>query len=587
MSLKESASILLRMWGFAKRWKVQFYLSFLLGSTAPLYFSYVISYITKTFTAVCVSGEISNLQEALISVGLIILFGIVFYPIIFGMIYITYSKIAGIVKKEIFKHAEELPVSYIENAYSGDLASRITTDFNHAIQLVAYPVVGQGNPFALVFTMIAIGIIILCSHFTLGIISLILGFANLCVINLLVKPLRKREGIVKEKSAEAAQGIVNSLSGTMVSRIFGLHTYLQKEYEEKTKEIFQNNVSLIRKKSVLYMLTSLQGFIAFAGVTGIGLFLASKDIVDIPTVIFISTMQMSLSQDVSELSKKFAEMQKYIVGAKRLFEYLDAPIEVQRENKKEPDKMTEDIIEIENLEFAYEEGTKIFDGMDLKIKTGERLAIVGGSGGGKSTLFKLLLEFANKQKGEIKVFGNNTEEYSQKNLRSLFSYVPQDCYLFDSTIEENVRMGKPTATKEEVEKALEDAYIKDFIDNLPEGIQTRVGERGSKLSGGQRQRIAIARAFLKNAPIILLDEATSALDSESEEAVQKALDHLMLGRTSIVIAHRLSTIQNMDRILVLEKGHIIEEGSHQALLEEKGRYAKLYEMQFAGASEYY
>ena len=207
--------------------------------------------------------------------------------------------------------------------------------------------------------------------------------------------------------------------------------------------------------------------------------------------------------------------------------------------------------------------------------------MVGGSGGGKTTLYKLMLEFAVKKGGIIRMFGHDSEQYSVHTMRSFFSYVPQDCYLFDTTIYENVRMGRPDATEAEIKQALADAFLTEFIASLPDGMYTEIGERGSKLSGGQKQRIAIARAFVKNAPIILLDEATSALDSKSEQEVQEALNHLLEGKTSIIIAHRISTIENCDRIIVLEKGEVAEEGTHQSLLEQDGRYRQLYLMQFA------
>ena len=220
----------------------------------------------------------------------------------------------------------------------------------------------------------------------------------------------------------------------------------------------------------------------------------------------------------------------------------------------------------------------MFENFSLTVRNGECIGVVGGSGGGKSTLMKLLLEFHEIDAGQIRLFGNDMQKYSRSQVRSFFSYVPQDCYLFDGTIRENILIGKTDATEEEIRAAVENAYLADFIDSIPEGLETRVGERGNLLSGGQKQRVAIARAFLKNAPVLLLDEATSALDSQSEEIVQKAVERLMTNRTSIVIAHRLSTIQNMDRILVIEEGQIVEAGAHKELLKKQGRYYQLYSM---------
>ena len=578
-TLKQSVGILFRMWNYCRQYKFRFYAGFIIGSLSPLFFAYMDSYIMKSFSEVCVDGSYSTLISTIIRIVVIELIGFTVFPIAFGTIYTTYSKISGVIKKDMFEKAQNLPVSYIEGTYSGDLVNRLTSDFDSAIQLVAYPGVGQYNPFALMFMMVAIGVIVVIANPLLGVLSLVFSFLGLVMINLCVKPLQKKEHQVKEATGKAAQGIINSLSGAMVSRMYGLDRLLQKQYEEKTEEIYRYNVSLIRRKSILFLFTDLQGFLSFAGVTAIGLFLSFKGLVDIPTVIFIASMQMQLSAQIGELSQKYAGLQKYIVGADRLFSFLDAVPEQEREDLAKADYSVENAIEINHLNFEYEEGKSLFTDFALQIKQGEKLAVVGGSGGGKTTLYKLLLEFATKKSGNIRIFGHESDQYSIPTMRSFFSYVPQDCYLFDTTIYENVRMGRPEATDEEIRKALDDAFLTEFIESLPDGIHTEVGERGSKLSGGQKQRIAIARAFLKNAPIILLDEATSALDSKSEQEVQVALDHLLEGRTGIIIAHRLSTIKNCDRIIVLEQGKLAEEGTHKTLLAQNGRYRQLFEFQ--------
>ncbi|MDD2283270.1 MAG: ATP-binding cassette domain-containing protein, partial [Eubacteriales bacterium] len=237
-------------------------------------------------------------------------------------------------------------------------------------------------------------------------------------------------------------------------------------------------------------------------------------------------------------------------------------------------------VNLDAVTFAYNGGEPALENVSLQVQPGETVALVGPSGGGKSTLFKLLLGYYPPEAGAISVLGRGLNQYTLRELRERIAYVPQISYLFSGTIAENIGFGKPGASKDEIEAAAKAAYAHDFISQLPQSYETLVGERGSHLSGGQRQRIAIARAILRNAPLLLLDEATSSLDTESEEQVQLALSRLMQGRTTLVIAHRLATVQNASRILVIAEGRLAEEGSHQELLEAKGIYRHLYDMQF-------
>lgn len=580
-SLKESMKVIFRMWKFADPWKVRFYFGFLFGCTMPLFFSFYSSYTVKKFTELCTTGDMKKMISVLINIGIIALFGVIIYPICFGIVYTTYSRIGGSIQKKIFIHAQNLPVSYIESRYSGDIVSRVTGDYNDAIQLVAYPTVGQNNPFAKTFTIIATAVIVFLSNCYLGLLSIALGMLSIYITTKFSKTIKAAEIRTKEICGKASQSIINTLSGTMTSRIFNLDDYLKNTYEKNTEDIYENNMKLIKKKSLMGAVNQFEGFLSFTGIMAAGLVMSAYNLIDIPTVIFIASMQMNMAEDFRQLGQEFAGLQKYIAGAERLFEFFDAEEEDDRKTTVRPDYNKKEAVSIKNLCFKYKDSDReIFNNFNLEIENGKSLAIVGGSGGGKSTLFKLLLGFSEYDSGEINMFGNDSKLYSLKDLRGMFSYVPQDSYLFDATIEENIAWGNPEASFDEIEKAAKAAYLGDYINSLPDGYKTRVGERGAQISGGQRQRIAIARAFLKNSPIILLDEATSALDSESEREVQKAIEDLMKNRTSVIIAHRLSTIQNADRIIVIENGKKIEDGTHNDLIDKKGRYFELYNMQY-------
>lgn len=370
-----------------------------------------------------------------------------------------------------------------------------------------------------------------------------------------------------------------------ITNITSVKSYAREAHEHKRFSVFSRNVAnstldLLRTEIkrncwfdfiYLGLTVAMLGFLLF----GQGVFAVSFG-----TVILVFEYWGNITNYLWNFNNIFKHINRSLGDAREMTEILDLPDDVVDEKDATKLHISSGEINFSDVSFKHADAKNaIFENFNLNVKPGERVGLVGVSGSGKTTLTKLLLRFADVNKGEIKIDDQNIRFVTQQSLRENIAYVPQETALFHRSIAENIAYGKPDATKEEITRAAKLANAHEFVKDLPQGYDTLVGERGIKLSGGQRQRIAIARAILKDAPILVLDEATSALDSESEALIQSALSELMKNRTSIVIAHRLSTVANLDRIVVLENGKIVEEGTHRALLQKHGAYAKLWSRQ--------
>ncbi|MEO5499598.1 MAG: ABC transporter ATP-binding protein [Candidatus Saccharimonadales bacterium] len=350
------------------------------------------------------------------------------------------------------------------------------------------------------------------------------------------------------------------------------------------EEVVRKEIDIIENESILR-----QGVLfTFQIVTlGICIWLYTSDSVSIAALIFAITYLGRLTGSLFDISPIIRGTEQAFLDAADITEILSEIPEVQDDTGAKALQVTKGQIQLKAVDFAYQDSQddRVIHSLTLDIPAGQRVGLAGHSGGGKTTVTKLLLRFADVTKGEIYIDGQNIKDVTQKSLRANIAYVPQEAYLFHRSLRDNVAYGRQNASEAEIETALKRANAWEFVKKLPLGIDTIVGERGVKLSGGQRQRIAIARAILKDAPILVLDEATSALDSQSEKLIQSSLDELMKNRTSIVIAHRLSTIAKLDRIIVLEGGKIAEDGSHAKLLKQRGIYANLWSHQSGGFIE--
>lgn len=581
ITLKESCRITKRIWAYSGKLKIPCILAAIGSSCAPLYYAYVNSELYQQFLNLCTEATRKEAITSLKILLAVLIIGVLALAVCFMVIFQVNVKVGGKVKKAAYMHTMKMQESAVNSSYMGDSLARVTNDLNNALELIGYTLLGYDNPFSMIITITGTYIIILQRSMLLANISLALSVMNLLVLRYYIMPLQKKETTVRQASAEAGEVIVNGLSGLMESKIFGFSDLLRNSYIEKTNVIYKSSVSIIRKKSNIRITASIQSVVSSIGVMMIGLYLMRQGHLDIGTIIFIVNLQSAMSNAMGGLGDRIASVQRNLVSGKRFLEYMDSPEEIEREEKEIPNKNAAVAIAFNHVNFSYPGcDNLVLEDINLQIKTGENVALVGGSGGGKSTLLKLLLNLEHADSGEIQVFEHGIHDYSMETVRKLFSYVPQDCFLFDGTIKENILLGNANASQEDLERVIEQANLKEFIDSLKDGYDTEIGEHGSKISGGQKQRIAIARAMLKDAPIILLDEATSSLDSESEQIVKDALSKLTKNKTCITIAHRLSTIEESDVILVLEKGKIVESGNHNSLLQLNERYAQLYHMQF-------
>lgn len=422
-------------------------------------------------------------------------------------------------------------------------------------------------------------------------LSITLVFFLLLVFLIVLPLIRRRQKLVA--SREAAN---NAMSGHIADVITNIHTVKSFAHEDFELKMHENLVKDFLSKTLktwdyhnLRITTLASPFYVAVNAIGLAIAIAVSTSHHLSlSVLFVTfSYYTTATRIMLNFNEIYRTMESALSEAAQFTELLiDRPL-LADPGEPLPFQPASSTVEFRDVSFRYHDskGDHLFDQLNLFIKSGEKVALVGRSGGGKTTVTKLLLRFMDVSDGEILIGGQNIAKVKQADLRQHIAYVPQEPAMFHRSLADNIRYGRQNASEAEVIKTAELSHAMEFIKSLPDGLETLVGERGIKLSGGQRQRIAIARAMIKNAPILVLDEATSALDSESEKLIQDALWKLMKDRTAIVIAHRLSTIQKMDRIIVMDQGRIIEEGSHQKLLKENGIYAKLWAHQSGGFLE--
>lgn len=481
-------------------------------------------------------------------------------------------------RKKVFSHIQRLPIATVMEYQIGNFITNISNDSKLAVSFFGgYTIIGLLK--FVIYTVVSL-VILIYIDWRLAALSIILAIVSVTISSIVNPKVQRLERGAKQSTSASASFLVETIRNMPIVRVFLLKDDLKEKYNIICNDIYKRRVHYRFLRGIsfafMYLFSSCAQPIGF--VVGIALMINSG--MDIATIVFASGVMGIMAEGVREVSSFIQFMQPCIVASQRIYEVLDAPIESLTKTKWTPCLLNQPVLSMKDIRFSYAGNAEILHGINLKIFEGEKLAIVGGSGGGKTTIFKLLQGFYSPDSGEICFCGCSIEKMSVADIRDMASYVSQDCTVFDDTIMENIKLGNAAATTEEVVDAAKKAYLHDFIMSLPEQYETRIGEHGSQISGGQRQRLAIARAILKDAPILLLDEATAALDQEAEKEVTQALESLINQKTTIVVAHKLKTIENADRIIVLEHGNVVEKGTHAELIQKHQRYYQLYQNDF-------
>ena len=479
-------------------------------------------------------------------------------------------------RDDMYSHIINLNVGFFAGQRKGDIMSRITQD----VMVVQYCItntlqVAFRDPFLIIgFLVLMISISWQLSLFAvifLPIVGLVIGRV--------VKRLRHPAMRSQERMGELVSVLDESLSGIKIIKGYNASGFLVEKFKFINTQLSNLLISMARRQQLASPMSEFMGITAVAVILVFGGILVGNGLIKGAGFIAFIAAFSQITRPLRSFIDQFANINQGVAAGERIFAMLDSKSEVEDKPDARDFEGLKESIELRNVRFSYDGERDVIDGVTIKVRKGETVALVGASGGGKSTLSELIPRFYDVQAGEVLFDGVNVKEYKQESLRQKMSIVAQETVLFNDSIEGNILMGRPTATHDEVVEASKIANAHNFIMESPEGYSTNIGDRGSKLSGGQRQRISIARAVLKDPEILILDEATSALDTESEKLVQDALTNLLEGRTSIVIAHRLSTIYNADRIYVIDKGRVAEEGTHSELLARNGIYAHLITMQ--------
>lgn len=486
------------------------------------------------------------------------------------------NRVVNQLREDLYDKVLRLPIGFFNEKRKGDLMSRMTSDVGEVENSVVGTLEGWiRDPMTILVTLVVL--LLISAQLTLFILILIplLGL----VIGRITRSLKKHSQEVSTKYGETLSTLDETLGGLRVIKAFNIEQLLRARFFKTNDELLKAKNKISYRRDLASPLSEVLGVILFTAVLYYGgRLVLNNQLLEASAFLGFLGIFYNLINPAKALSTSFSNMRKGAAAINRIEEILTTPITVDDNPSGKKIHSFNHSIEFRNVQFAYADAV-ILKNINLTIQKGQTIALVGSSGAGKSTLADLVPRFHDVTGGEVLIDGINIKDYSLPAVRSLMSIVTQEAILFNDTIANNIAIGQENASKEDIIKAAKIANADDFITKKENGYESNIGDRGNKLSGGEKQRITIARAVLKNPPILVLDEATSSLDTESERLVQDAINNMMQNRTSIVIAHRLSTIRHADEIIVLQKGEIVERGTHEELLSQNGFYKKLVDMQ--------
>lgn len=478
---------------------------------------------------------------------------------------------------QTFKHLQDLSLDFYAKWKTGEIMSRTINDISNiqlAIVVISTEIIPQ------MLTLIGVLGYLLYLNWRLTLLALLITPVFVFAITKFGQEMREIGRNAQKKIADISNLLQETITGARIVKSFTMESHEIKKFKKEAEHSFDWSMKEAQIDTTQKPIMGFLQVVAVVVVIWFGCFEVINGRLNPSDLIAFFAGAFLLIDPIIVISKINTTIQKALSSAERIFEVID----IQPSVKEKPDSSVmpqiKGAVKFSNIRFSYGKGEEVLSGIDLSADPGEIIAIVGPSGAGKTTFVNLIPRFYDPTQGSVSIDGRDIKDFTLDSLRKQIGIVPQDTILFSGTIKDNIKYGKTDAGDEEIITAATLANAHDFIMTLPKSYDTEVGERGALLSGGQRQRIAIARAILRNPAILILDEATSSLDTESERLIQNALQNLIKGRTTFIIAHRLSTVQNADRIIVLKDGNIIEEGSHQQLIEKDGFYKKLFDMQF-------